>query len=168
MKIYDKSVPKQLRAELDERLAIADALIHSGAQAFDFVDATRRKLPSATQAFLSAIVNRIPIAHGQKERALLVRFGLSAPGLGEGFTCCYDALLEDDALVSCQMGLDYGGRHLTIYVQAATRARLNQLLTAVAQCGSDYDLALQKTTDDRLDRIPDSLSFGIPFMFRGG
>ena len=168
MKVYEKSVSDRIKTLLHKRLNFSDALTHSGAHHFAFADATQRKRPSATQAFMEAILSGVPQTVGKSERVLLVRFGLSAPGLGEGFTCCYDALLEDDALVCCEMGLDYGGRYLTVYARAPTSTRLGQLLDTIAACGTQHELVLEKTTGDRLQRIRDNPIFGIPFNFNWG
>ncbi len=168
MKIYEKPVPDHIKTLLYERLSVSDALLHSSAHHFAFADATQRKKPSAAQAFMEAIVAGIPQTVGASERVLLVRFGLSAPGLGEGFTCCYDAMLEDHSLICCEMGLDYGGRYLTVYARAPSPQRLDQLLDTIAACGTRHALVLEKTTGDQLQRIEDVPSFGIPFMFDAG
>ena len=165
MKVYKNAVSDPIKTLLNKRLAFSESLAHSGAHHFAFADASQRKQPSATQAFMEAILAGVPKTVGKSERVLLVRFGLSAPGLGEGFTCCYDALLADDALICCEMGLDYGGRHLTIYARAPTSTRLGQLLDTIAACGTQHKLVLEKTTGDRLQRIKDIPSFGIPYIF---
>ena len=168
MKVYEKSVSEPIKTLLHKRLTVSDALVYGGAIHFAFADATQNKRPSATQEFMETIMAGVPQTVGKSERVLLVRFGLSAPGLGEGFTCCYDALLEDDALICCEMGLDYGGRYLTVYVRTPTSTRLSQLLDTIAECATHHALVLEKTTGDRLQRIEDTPAFGIPFMFRNG
>ena len=84
MKVYEKSVSEPIKTLLHKRLTVSDALVYGGAIHFAFADATQNKRPSATQEFMETIMAGVPQTVGKSERVLLVRFGLSAPGLGEG------------------------------------------------------------------------------------